>query len=105
MKPNELEKLLNNIIALNKKQDDWIDSLPTEISSAFFDNPYTGASSEQINQLLKFIFGSWHEDVCYFLYESSPHKITTSKNDYVINNVKEYINYMTCEGFFDNKDD
>lgn len=99
MKASKLEVLISSLDSLNKKQSDWIDKLPLEISGAFFDNPYTNASSNQINELLKFIFEDWHEDISYFLYEESPHKITTTKGDYVINNVKEYIDYMVCEGF------
>lgn len=101
MKAKQVEQLITKISSLSEKQNKWIEILPPEISSAFFDNPYTGAYSEQVSQLLKFIFGDWYEDVSYFLDESSPHRITTPKGDYVINNVKEYIDYLVNEGFLE----
>ena len=99
MKAKQIQKLLENIIELEKKQSDWIDSLPSEIRESFFDNTYNNSLRMQIDSLINFIFGSWTDDVGYFLYESSPHKITTKKGEYVINNVKEYIDYMVAEGF------
>lgn len=101
MKASQIEILLKKIVKLNKEQDVWIEKLPIEISNAFFDNPYNTAKGMQIDTLIEFIFGKYSEDVSYFLYESSPHRIKTNKQEYVINNVTEYVNYMVSEGFLE----
>jgi hypothetical protein len=99
MQASKIQELLSKIIKLNKEQDVWLEKLPIEISSAFFDNTYVTAKSLQIDTLINFIFEDWSEDVSYFLYEPSPHCITTIKGEYVINNIDEYIDYMIVEGF------
>jgi hypothetical protein len=99
MKASQIESLLNKFIILTKEQDKWIDKIPMEINAAFFDNPYVTAKGQQIDLLLDFIFGTWADDVSYFLYEPAPHKITTSKKEYVVNKVSEYVDYMVSEGF------
>lgn len=99
MKASKIQTLLTRILELGKEQETWIDSLPNEISGAFMDNGYTNSKSIQVDVLLDFIFDTWAEDVSYFLYEPSPHGITTDKGDYVITNVSEYVSYMVAEGF------
>ena len=99
MSAKKVQELITNMVELEKKQSQWIDSLPMELREAFFDNQYTNNLRFQIDKLINFIFGDWTEDVGYFLYESAPHHITTNKKEYVINNVKEYVDYMVNEGF------
>ncbi len=99
MKASKVQSLLDKMIQLDKQQSSWIDSLPPEIRESFFDNTYTNSLRTQIDQLIEFIFGNWTDDVSYFLYENAPHVIATEKGEYVINNVKEYVDYMVAEGF------
>ena len=99
MSASQTQELLSKIIDMEQKQEKWIESLPREISSVFYDNDYTEGLRTQINTLISFVFGDWSEDVGYFLYESAPHVITTQKAEYTINNLKEYVDYMVAEGF------
>ncbi len=98
-KASVIENLLNKMIAMEEKQDQWIDSLPRELKESFFDNDYVNSLRTQIDSLVEFIFKDWTEDVGYFLYEDPPHEITTKKGKYVIHNVKEYVDYLVSEGF------
>lgn len=101
MKATEIYILLEKLTQLIEKENSWLDKLPSEINSAFFDNPSNTNKGIAIDTLLDFIFTTWAEDVSYFLYEPSPHVITTDKKEYVINNTKEYIDYMVNEGFLE----
>lgn len=101
MKASKVQALLTKILELHKEQSEWLAKLPKEINDVFFDNPHVSSKDIELSIMLDFIFDTWAEDVSYFLYESSPHRITTKKGEYVINDVKEYIDYMVTEGFLE----
>lgn len=50
-------------------QDRWLDSLPREISEAFFDNPHVDSLHRVNERLMREVFGEAFEDAMYFLYE------------------------------------
>ena len=99
MKATVVEGLLNKMNAMEKKQEEWIDSLPGQLRESFFDNDYVNSLRMQIDALIAVVFENWTEDVGYFLYENAPHEITTDKGVYHINTVKEYVDYLVAEGF------
>lgn len=99
IKASVIEGFLTKIIDLENQQNKWINSLPNDISSVFFDNYYVTSVRKQYDETLKLVFGDWFDDLTYFLYEKAPHQITTDKNEYVINTVKEYVDYLVAEGF------
>lgn len=101
MKASKVQELLRQMLDLEKKQSEWIDSVPMELRDPFFENTYTNSLRTQIDALVDFIFDHWSEDVGYFLYEPAPHKITTQKKYYEINTVEEYVDYMVNEGFLE----
>lgn len=100
IKANDLKKLLNKLVALEKKQNEFLDSIPSEIRSGFFYNTYTSCLQQQINLLMRFSLDNDNlsEDVSYFLYETYPQKIYIKNNgiekEYVINSVDDFINYL-----------
>ncbi len=99
MKASKVQSLLTKIVSLNKECDDWIDSLPSELTVTFVDNTSVNTLRRQIDALVEFIFDTWNDDVGYFLYEPAPHRIETKKGKYEINTVEEYVDYMVAEGF------
>lgn len=48
--------LIKEIIKIGSKGDKWLDAVPSEISSAFFDNPYVESMSRTTDLLLSVIF-------------------------------------------------
>lgn len=63
-------KLLENLIAAQKKDDAFYRSLPNQVSDAFFDNDSMNAKDEQIMLLLNTVFTEREmEFVEWFLYE------------------------------------
>lgn len=98
LKASAVKQLLEKIKELEEKQGAFIDSIPSEINNVFFDNTYTNSLQEQISLLLGFAFGELKEDVTYFLYENYPQKVYVKVGDveqeYVLNSVDDYINYL-----------
>jgi len=50
-------------------QERWLDSLPHEISTAFFDNPHVDSLLRVNERLMREVFGDAFDDAAYFLYE------------------------------------
>ena len=81
-------------------QDSWIDSLPNEISSAFFDNTLTNSLGVQRDILIKALFGDYEEAVYWFLYEftvgkfEGPHCIDESGKEWTYNTDEDYFEYL-----------
>lgn len=87
-----------------QKRDAWIDKLPSDISSAFFDNEHVDSLHNEISFLLKMLFKpELLEEIEYFLYEWYPHHdefktITTqSGKTYTINSLDDFVSYVEQE--------
>jgi hypothetical protein len=95
---------LIDIVAKLKEYDieqvAYLDSLPVDISSAFFDNKYTNALSAQRDLLIKALFGDMSEDIEWFLYEfeagksPGPHCILANGKAYTFKTNEDYYNYL-----------
>jgi hypothetical protein len=111
-KMNKTE-LFKALYAERVKGAKYIESLPTDISAAFFDNEYANCSSFSNTMLLKYAFGEHFEAVEWFFYEWKPGMVcmmvlTTGtqceKVEFkkVINNIDDYIDWMReHEGWVD----
>lgn len=102
MKVDKLEKLLNELLKQNQLMDNWIDSVPTEIRSSFFDNPFVNKKDSQIQLLIEFIFDDLKltYTIEYFLYNPFPQNIKIidpNERNYTINDTKDFINYLIAE--------
>lgn len=102
MKKTEFKKLVTELYRLNKEGKKWIDSIPYEISSGYFDNPYVSAIQQQVDVLMKTLFvGTLSDDVFWYLYDwkeggskSSKTITLTSGTEFVINNIDDYCDYL-----------
>lgn len=100
MKATKLKKLLESFLKYQEKSDKWINSIPSEIVSGFFDNPYANSKEFQIELLISFIFDDLNltDDVMYFLYDGFPKSIEIIPGEkYEINDVNDFINYVVAE--------
>lgn len=103
-----MKKELVDVVRKLKNYDDekskYIESIPSDISSAFFDNTYTNAQSMQVDCLMEALFGNMIEDVCWFLYEfkagksSGPHCILKDGTEYTFNTNEDYYDYLLTQG-------
>lgn len=84
--------------------DKWLESLPNEISTAFFDNTYVNTILNSAMDLFKLHFDNdtLYSDVEWFLYEWQPgFDIRVNDKEYVINNKADYISYLKENYKFD----
>ena len=79
----------------------FLDSIPSSVSTVFFDTPYIEELHIMNSTMRKLIFGADFESIEWFLYEWSPgaevaHDGVTKK----INDIDEYIDWIVqYEGF------
>lgn len=97
-------ELIRKLYELHLEQEEWIDSLPTDIRDAFFDNAYTNAQGLMVDALGKYALGDAYEDVMWFLYEFVPgtnQTIEVTKGNgaitYTINSIDDYLSYFEAE--------
>lgn len=102
----EFETIFNKLVKLHKAADAWIDSVPAEISVAFFDNPYATNLCLANDALMKALFKEGLcEEVSWFLYERRPGHETIevgAEDDiktYVIGSPEDFVRYIKEQYF------
>lgn len=89
----ELFKLIHSEFV---KRNNYLDTIPNDIQTAFFDNVYTGSYSLMHDKFITEIFGDNAESVFWFLYEWQPgFEVCVGNDTTVINNIDDYIDWMT----------
>lgn len=62
--------LLKRIFIENQKADKWIDTVPPQINSVFFDNPYIESHQKMVDLCVNHIFQDQEQEWAYwFLYD------------------------------------
>lgn len=82
-------------------QEVYINAIPEDIRSSFFDNEYANIDGLMIDYLSKLLLGDLYEDVAWYLYEcnSRCNKIWYDDREYLINSTEDYLNYAKRELF------
>lgn len=97
------EKLFRNLVKLYATSGAWLDTVPSEINSVFFDNPVMDAMYSANTMLIREYFGEHAEAVEWFIYEWKPGfavRPMDSQDEIQINSIDEYVAYMKqYEGF------
>lgn len=102
IKASELKTYLSKHKTEMERGSAWIDSMPSDINSAFFDNTYVNSLDTQISLTQKMLFGDLYEDISWFLYEWNPkHGVITMPDgtSYNIQTLDDYISYLIDEHF------
>lgn len=103
----KFKKLITDLKNSAEQGDEWLNRVPREINSAFFDNPYVDSLDRTKTLLLNALFEdtSLLQEVEWFLYEWSPEKdesyrTITYQNEfkYVINNVDDFVEFLSIDG-------
>lgn len=101
MKAAELREFLVEYRKTQTKGQEWLDTVPRDINSAFYDNPFVESFYANNELLMRAAFGELYEDIYWFLEEWHPSigKITMpDETSYDIQNVDDYILYLITEG-------
>jgi len=81
-------------------QDQWLNELPNELHSAFFDNDYVNSMGLQHDMLITSLFKDSAEDVFWFLYDfkigktKGPHIITADGVPYTFLKDEDFYDYL-----------
>lgn len=96
-------ELFRNLVKLYATSDSWLNTVPREINSVFFDNPAMDAMYNANTMLIREYFGEHAEAVEWFIYEWKPGytvRAPESQDEIPINSIDEYVAYMKLyEGF------
>lgn len=94
---NELLEVLKTLRNLQKEQDAYLTTVPKDLQPFLFDNEFVNKSDSMICALTSALFGSYLEDVNWFLYE-----FDNVKNSlvHVLENGVEYT-FKTDEDFYE----
>lgn len=100
MKAKKVKELIRIIKEQRKVGNDWLDNINYQIRTVFFDNSYTDSLHKQVDLLMRATFKDIYEEVDWFLYEWKPgyQIINPNGKEYVINDVDDYIKYLSDEG-------
>lgn len=95
----ELIPILKKIKEIEHKQNDYLDSVPSDISSVVFDNEYANMNGIKFDIVLQALFGDYIEEVYWFLYEFKPGKslgphITVDQKEYTFKDEQDYYDYL-----------
>lgn len=96
----ELIDVVRKIRNLNKRQEEYLDKIPSDIRDAFFDNSYVNDMSMKNDILMLALFGDIVvEDVFWFLYEykegsAGPHVSLDSEDTLTFNTDEDYYKYL-----------
>lgn len=99
IKSTELKSLLQYLVKSHKESHDWLEQLPRDIQSAFYENTYVNNILLDQDRLLKFAVGDLYEDIQWFLYDWKPgFEIQVNETEYIIETLDDYINYLVVNG-------
>jgi hypothetical protein len=102
----KFKELMLQLKNYEAKADAWLDTVPREINSVFFDNPYVDALHHTKDVLLSALFDKpLRDEVDWFLYEWAEDKDVSLRTisypsgpTYVINTLDDFVNYLLAEG-------
>ena len=99
-----LINIVRELKYLGTHMDAYIDTIPRDISEAFFDNEYTNLQAKQRDILLEALFGDMSSDIEWFLYEfqagetEGPHCILQDGKEFTFNTNEDYYEYLKDNG-------
>jgi hypothetical protein len=106
MQKQKFKELMCRLKKYDAKADAWLDTVPPEINSVFFDNPYVDALQHTKDLLLETLFEKpLIDEVIWFLYEWAEDKDVSLRTitypdgrKFVINNLDDFVNYLQADG-------
>lgn len=96
----QLISIVRKLKDWDTEQEQYIETVPPDIRSIFFDNQYINLLCMQKDALINQLFGDMADDVMWFLYEfeagksAGPHCILADGTQYVYNTNEDYYRYL-----------
>ena len=96
----ELIDIVRKLKDMDAERVKYLETIPQDISAAFFDNVYVNLLYKQSDMLIDALFGDHAEDVTWFLYEftagksAGPHCILADGTEYTYNTNEDYYAYL-----------
>jgi hypothetical protein len=106
MNRNKFRPLIEELQSQYQRGDAWIDTVPLEINSVFFDNTYVNSLNSSNTTLMRALFeGALLQEVEWFLYEWHADKPVEQRTitypdgkTFVINDLNDFVNYLIADG-------
>lgn len=98
-------QIIKRYIEEKETRDNWLDQLPADISSAFFDNAYVNSFGMFEEYLLKVYLGeNLYNELMWYCYDMPAHEVTITmgEKDYKITSAESFYKYLT-EVYFEGK--
>ena len=87
--------LLKSLYEMELKKEEWISKLPSDISDAFFDNPYVNGMQRQLDEMINAHFGIHSDSVDWLLYEwREGLEVSIDGKRFKINAPEDYYKYL-----------
>jgi hypothetical protein len=107
MNKNEFKSLIKRLVKEYHLGDTWLDTIPSDINSVFFDNPYVDSLHRTNTLLMQALFDdALLQEVQWFIHEwradndVSLRTITfPDGSTCVINDVDDFVDYLVKEGY------
>jgi hypothetical protein len=107
MSRNEFKVLMQKLVDLRIRGDEWIDKVPGEVVSVFFENPYVDAALRSNTVLMEKLFDkSMIQEIEWFLYEWKPDAKVEMRtitypdgSTFTINTLDDFVTYLHTEGY------
>ncbi len=93
-------QIFKKLFESNQRADAYLEKIPTDIATAFFDNAFVNEKDYQIQELEKAVFGDATWVINWFLYEWTPGSEVelTHENGVkvtkAINDIDDYIDWL-----------
>ena len=99
MKFEQFENLVWFLDKENLERDEWVNTVPREINSVFFDNPYVESQYNVIEFLLENLLSDYRlkEVLDWFLYEVNRDKgslVKVDDEEFLIRTVDDFLVHM-----------
>lgn len=95
------EQIFRKLYEEQLRREEWLDKIPSNINSVFFDNEYVNSMSIANDMLIEKVFDEHAESIFWFLHEWTPGAEVGYDGEYTkINGINQYILWMrNVEGF------
>ena len=90
------KRIAKRVKTLYKQQEEYLETIPTDIRPLFYDNEATNCDGLIIDAIAKELFGEMYEEFCWYVYEwdGSPSKCGYNDVEYIIKNEEDYFKWI-----------
>jgi len=89
-------KVLEDNLSYKENNIKYIESIPKDIASAFFDNEYVNNIATSLDNTLEILLGvDLFDEYAWFVWDWKPgYSIEIQDHKYIINNIDDFMKYL-----------